>query len=317
MATGMRGHVGYAKETTWGTAVAATDYAEAFSESLALAIDRFEVKNIIGTIAEPDDMAGLTRAEGDLVVPGYPTILGFLAKGILPTQSGSIVLSGFLWTTTWTQGTTDFSTDVPTQPYTVEIFRDVTSSHRYSGAIVSRLGLEVQPNQDLRLTAGLIAKSTSIIAKTTPTFPTSPTFPFAFDTASITLAGTATALIERFTLTIDSQLEGVATLNNTTTVAKIRRRSAQSVAISGVMDFNDLTEYNNFVSQSEQALTLNLFRASSFNCTITVPRFVYTAYPATTPGRERLTVSFDGKARYHSGSGTALAIALTTTKSNF
>ena len=183
MSYGFAGHIGLAKETVWGTAVAATDFLEAYSENLTLAIDRFDVKNIIGgRMYMADDMSGILRAEGDIVFPGHPIPLGFFLRSVLGTMSGSTVLSGFLYQNDFTFALTDFSTDSPIPPYTFEIFRDVTSAFQYTGGAVSRFTMAVQPNQDLRCTAHMVARAVSVIAKSSPTFPTSPTFPFAFDT---------------------------------------------------------------------------------------------------------------------------------------
>jgi len=83
--------------------------------------------------------------------------------------------------------------------------------------------------------------------------------------------------------------------------------------MSGVLDFQDATEYLNFIDQTEQEMTLSVTKANSFQMVVTLPRFVYTAFPMGISGKDRLLVNFQGKAFYHQGSGTAIEVALTTT----
>src|SRR3990167_9317758 len=93
-AQGTVGFFGLAKETSWGTAVAATDYAELMSENLSTSIDRFPTRNIFGAFYEPDDFAGARRTAGSTVMFGHPVSLGHLLKGAFNNISQSTILSG-------------------------------------------------------------------------------------------------------------------------------------------------------------------------------------------------------------------------------
>ncbi len=314
---GFLGFIGLAKESTWGTAVGATDYAEAFSENVSLTKERFDLKNLSGTYGEPDDAVGLDRVAGEVVVPGYPTILGMLLKSVFNTISQTTVLSGFLYRTDFITTTSEFSAAAASQPLTLEIFRDVTSSHQYTGCVVNRLQMAIAPNAPLRVTASVIGQAANIIAKTAHTFPGSPLAPFTFDTCSVSIGGSATARMENSTVTVDNLLTGTPALNASALIARIRRSAAQVVTISGQFDFTDLTEYNDFVAQTERAIKFTMTKASSFQFVIEMPRVVYTAFPMGVPGKGRLVVSFEGKARYLTSSALAISCALTTTKSNF
>lgn len=320
LASWSQGHLGFAglaKETTWGTGVAATDYFEIMSENLSLGIDRFPVRNAFGGFYEPDDYAGARRVTGDLIMFGHPLSLGHLLKAAMNTLSQSSILSGFLYTNRFSTVKSEFADGVPSQPYTLEVHRDTTSSFRYSGAICTRLGLSLAPNQDLRVTTGWVAQNASVIARAAPTFPGSPTSPFTFDSASLSLGGSSTARWEAFNFSVMNNLEGILALNNSNVIARMRRRDVQTVRIGGTLDFIDHAEYDDFVNQTERQLRLNLFRSQSFNITIDAPRFIYTTFPTGIPGRDRLTIGFDGMARYSQSSGVAIELALTTTKSNY
>lgn len=316
-AQGHLGFFGLGKESAWGTAVAVTDYAELMSENLSTNIDRFPTRNIIGGFYEPDDYAGARRVAGSIVHAAHPVTLGHLLKAVFNSSSVSVVQSGALWTNNFTGVKSEFADGVPRQPYTLEVNRNVTSSHRYAGALCTKLALALAPNQDLRVTAEWLAQARTLLAATTPTFPASSSNPFTFETASISMAGAGNARFEAFNLSVDNGLEGILALNNSNVIARIRARELQIIRISGTLDFTDVTEEQDFINQTERAFSVSLTRADSFQLIISVPRFVYTAFPTGIPGRGRLTVGFEGMARYLASSLAAIGIQLTTTKSNY
>ena len=317
MGYGMKGFLGLGKESTFGTAVSVTDYAEIMSESIQAQQDRFDYKNAINALWEPSDAAGVLRVGGAVNMMGHPVTLGHLIKAAMNTLSSSVVLSGYLWTIRGVSPQAEFADGVPAQPYTLEVFRDVTSSNQYSGMICNKLNLSVTPNQELRAAAEWIGKGQALIQATSPTFPGSPAEPFGFNTASISLGGSATARIEAFNLSIDNQLEGIPALNNSAEIARIRRRGPQLIRVSGTLDFIDQTEYLDFINQTERALVVNVFKSQSFSFAMDIPRMVYTAAPANIGGRGRITMNFEGRARFLVASNTALDLRLTTVKSNY
>jgi len=319
MGMGMAGHLGLAKESSWGTpvAVGSGKYVELLSESMTLTIDRFDIKNIAGMYAEADDMAGVNRLAGDVEFPCFPETLGHFCRGVFGAASSVTSLATNLVKNVWKTPTADYASGEPTPPYTFELYRDVTSSQQIAGVVMTSMEFSIQPNQALQAKVGVMGKSQLNIAKTTPTYVTTPSFPFSFDTCSLAIGGAATALIEALTISIDNQLTGFPALNATTNIAKVRRSGPQTVEISGTMDFTNIDEYNKFISQTEQSLQATFTKANSFKLDLIVPRMVYTAFPISVGGKDRVTVSFNGKARYHTGSATAIAIELTTITSAF
>src|SRR3990167_1750172 len=314
---GFAGHIGFAKESSGGTPVAATNYIEAMSENLTSTPDRFETKNVVGRYSEPDDMAGVRRVGGDIVFPGQPVDIGHFLLAGMGIQSGSVVLSGFLWQNDFIMRTSDYDAAYMLQPYTFEIFRDVTSSQQYAGCNVNQLQFAIAPNQDLRVSASIIGRSELQLAKTTPTYTGSPSDPFAFDTASIQIGGAASELFEALTIQINNQGQGIPGLNNSTSIRGIRRTGPQIIRVSGSLAFEIITEMQNFRNQTEQRLVVSMTRANSFAIVFDVPRLVYTAHPVGMGGRDRQVISFSGVGRYHSGSASAIKIGLTTTKSAY
>jgi len=318
-AYGFGGFIGFARETNWGSGVAATDYVEGMSEDLTLSLDRFAYKAIINSLSEPDDAVGLYRVEGGMEFACHPVAIGHFLKGVLHSYNPTAVVTGSLYNHVFvtTSGGADFDSQVPIQPYTIEVFRDVTSSHRYTGCVVNELTFTMAANGPVMCSATFIGRGADIIAKSTPTFPTSPLKPFTFDTISLAIAGSGTALIETLELTINNNLEGIGALNLSRYVAKVRRNDHQMVNLSGTIDFTNVTEYQNFVNQTEQRMTISMTKAASFQMVIDIPRMVYTAYPMGIPGKERILTSFEGKGFVHQGSLNAIKVTLTNQQSYY
>ena len=80
----------------------------------------------------------------------------------------------------------------------------MTSSHRYAGAQFNTLEMNLVVNQAVQLSVGVISKATSLIQKTVPSFPGSPTDPFVWSTTSLQLGGAANAAIEALTVKVPS-----------------------------------------------------------------------------------------------------------------
>lgn len=312
MAYGMAGYMGVAKETTWGTAVTANCFMELMSEGLTVAIDRYDTRNVFNGLSEPDDTTGLIRIEGETVHPGIPESIGLLLNAGM----------GFVTTTSITAThaqhvfqcrNTDIGSLSPLPSYTVEMFRDVTSAQQYAGCVAGQLTFACQPNQDLRTTVnwvGRTATNKARIAAASVLFPTSSTQPFTWDSCSISVAGVGTDIIESFTLEINNNLEAVSALNATTAIARMQRTNPVSVMLSGQASFTNIDQYLDFINQTERAFTINFFRAQSFSLLFNLPRCVYTTYPLSMSGRNRITVGFEAKARTPTGSFGAITATL-------
>lgn len=311
------GYVGLAKEASGGVAVAATSFVQAVSEDLAATLDRFELANIVGRYSETDDAAGLVRVGGSIVIPGNPVDLGHFLLGAMGIQSNTVVASGFLSKHEFRPATSDWDAKFAERPFTYTIYRDVTSAQRYLGCNVSQLQFSAAPNQDLRMTAQIVGKSTAEVAAVTPSYVGSPVAPFTFDTCSVSVGGVAVDFVEGLNLTYNNQLQGVPTLNASTAISRIRRGGQQMVRLSGSFAFERIDEYEDFLNQTERAVSINFFKSVSFAMLFEIPRFVYTAHPLGMSGRQRLTVAFEGTGRYHTGSTLAVKVSLWNTTSGY
>lgn len=314
---GMSGHLGLAEEPAWSSATAATDYVEILSESLGREIDRFDVANVVGRLQEPDDQAGVNRFNGDIVFSAHPENLPWFLKGAMGVQSNTVVASGVLHKHEFTMLDSDQSSNSPGTPFTLEVNRDVNSAQQLSGVNFNSLEFNVSPNQALQVTTNVIGKDETGIAPTTPSFPGSPRGFFAFDTASVQLGGVADTNLEGMTITIDNQEEGVPALNATNQISKIRRTGSQLIRMSGVIGFEDESEFEKFRDQTEQQIILSMTKADSHEIIFDMPRVVYDSFPLGMDGRGRQIVNFTGRVRYDTGSNSSIKISVTNNTSGY
>lgn len=315
MSYGFASHIGAGKQSAFGTAVSASAFFEAMSESMTTGLDRFETRAMTGKYTEADDSTGIQRDNGDIVCAGNPANMGHFLNGNFGTNSCTITASGFLYTTVFTPQQSDLDANYPLPLYTLEIKRagtSVSSAFRYRDAQFSRIQFQNQPNAALMMTIGVMARQYSQIAASTPTYPGSPVEPFLFDTCSVQLAGSAYTLMESITVTHDNQIEGIPTLNASNLVGHFKRTGPPQVRVSGTFAFTTFSEFNDFINQTERQLILHWTKSNSFSFTIDIPRMVYTAVPISVSGAGRLTADFQGTGRYHTGSANAIKCTLTS-----
>lgn len=315
MGNSARGHIGLAKETDWGTPVAATKYLPFVSESLSLAIEQLVSAAQKSIIDEPASYPGLKTIAGDIVLEVDPVTIGHLLQSALDDPTSALYDSGPLaYEHLFEPRQDDFSAVCPVVPYTLEIYRDKGDAFQYAGGVVNTLNLSFGTGEKiLRATAGIIAKSYLGITKTSPSYAT--VNPFTWEQAVIKIATVANNDLESFNFTLDNHLVGIPTLNNTSLISRIYRDGARNVDIAMTVDFVDQTQFGIFEAQTEQAFEITLTGAvietgHNYSLIIDIPKLRYTAYPINISGAGRITSSVSGKAKYDAASGYAIKISL-------
>jgi hypothetical protein len=95
------------------------------------------------------------------------------------------------------------------------------------------------------------------------------------------------------------------------------------VRVNGSVRFSDQTEYDKFLAQTTQELKLTMtgtvpIQSGYYDVLgFDIPAFKYLAYPVEFADASELEVSFEGKADYHVGSATSIAVTLVNTKAAF
>jgi hypothetical protein len=324
MATGRLTHVGLGKEATYGTAVAATEHIPFVSEGLNEEIEQLMSEAQRGIYDESPQFEGGRTIAGDISAEVYPNILGHLLRaafGAPVTTQPDAVNNPTVYQHVFTPMQSNFSSICALPPYTYEVHRDLEQAFRYAGVVINNLTLSFGVDQKImRAAASVIAKSLSLIAKTTPSFET--TNPFRWFQSTLTIAGAVNADIQSLDFGINNALEGRATLNGTKEISRVRRNGARTFPINATFDISDLTEYNRFRNQNEVAAKIELVGdlisgAYNHKLTVDIPKFRYTSFPINVGGGGVITASASGVAKYDAASAHAIKITLINTKSAY
>jgi len=314
MGVGALAHLGIAKEVTWGTAVAAADYLKMVSEGIVVNKEEIVSEAKRGVWDEPESFEGLETVEGPVTVEVQPETVGLLLMAALgaPTTTGVGP-----YTHTFTPTNAKFSADCALPPLTLEVHRDMEQAFQYAGCVVNQLQLQFGTDQKImRAQATIIGKEGTLIAATTPAMETNK--PFTWDELVVQAGNPLAALagLEGVTLTINNNLVGIPTLNNTKQISAIRRNGYRVIETSFTFDARDLTEYNRFINQDKTAFDFT-FTSGTNSLQIALPQVEYKAAPINVGGADRLTVAVTGKAKLDAASGYALQAVLTNGRATY
>lgn len=313
---GFIGAIGMGAETTWGTAATRDIFFKAMNENMVGAIERIDIDNIAGQTEEADDYGGQKTAGGDIALAARPRPLGAMLYAALGADAVASIAADY-YSHTFTCRSGDVSSTHPLPSYTVEVDRDVGSAFIYAGACLSKLDLEIGWNEAMKISGNWVAKSQAIGAKTSPSYVSSPAYPFGFETASLQINGAAAAHIERFKLSVDNQLSGKGALANQRVVNAIRRGGFVQHRFELTARLEGLGDYDLWNDETEFPMILSMTRANSFFFMADMPRCRLDEYPPAIAGRESITVSVTGRCLVHVGSGNALAITLHDTVNTY
>jgi len=102
----------------------------------------------------------------------------------------------------------------------------------------------------------------------------------------------------------------------------IYRDAARTVDISAVFDFTDQTQFDKFISGTEQAFEITFEGAEietghNYTLKIEMPKVRYTAFPINIGGPGRITCSVSGKAKYSIADGYAIKITLINEETSY
>jgi len=320
MSTGALGHLAVSRQNSFGTNTASWFFLPFVSETLVHQIDLITQLGIKASLVEPGVVAGHDRAEGDIVMEPHPRDIGHFLRGVFG-QASSINLTsvtGFQdYKHTFTFRLADFGGSSPLPPYTTQIYRGVDRSYQFTDAIFPRMELVIETGALVRATAHVMARTTSLMAQPTATFPTAT--PWTWAVASVSLGGSANTSIEAMTLVLENPVEGILILDNTRRWGRFGRNGFPNVRLSGRFDLGDLTEYSEFVSQTERRLLLHLapMVTSGPYLTIDVPSFRYEGVPVQVGGPGRVAVDFAARGVFNTGSNQAIEITLVNSQVNY
>lgn len=258
-ATGVRGQLGYAAESTYGTAVTVTRFQEFVSESFTQEIARLEAKGVRqDALVLPSARwaAGSEDVKGSLTQEIHNKSFGLMFKHMLGGSSVAQPDSGSnptVYENTLTPARLDglsLTMEVGWKDTGGNGFKKTIEGAQCVGwEISSKVGEFAMLKTDW--IAEHLADTTSVTAVSYP----SSTSPFTFTQGALTIGGSAVP-VEEVTLTGKNALDGERRFLGTTVRAQAPDMDYREYAGSCVAEFASWTAYDRFVNGTEAALTV-------------------------------------------------------------
>lgn len=254
---GMKSHLGWGEESTYGTAVARPYFVEINNESIIKEDQRLETNSITrrGTLNTKVQQGGRSISgafEFDCPYGGVEKLLKH-AFGQIDTTSPDITNVPTAKTHTFTIADT-----LPTG-LTFEVWRDntnfITEANKafvYAGGKITSMEFACAVDEILRVTCNIFGQDETRATKTTPSFYTDPLAVYHQGCLSW---NTTEREVESFNISLNNNLEMRPRL-----CSKLTREPypAGKVEVTGsfVTEFSSWDMYDDFVNASERAMTM-------------------------------------------------------------
>ena len=316
---GMKTNVGISFQNSYGTPITNSTYWIPFlSEGFAVSKEPLVSENMTGVYDEGATYEGLNAVEATLEVEAHPISLGALFKAAFGVPAS--VQSGAIYAHTFKPRTTDFDAFAANVPLTITKYNaaDTGSAHQFYDMVAGKISLSVANGELLKASMDLMGGKYRQVVAPTASYPTGKGF--TWDVASAAVAGVANADITELNIDIDEAIENKYTLNATKTPSRTVRSGRRTVSIGGTLVFDNQTEYQQFLAQSERDLTITLVGPTQIQSgyydtlKIIVPLFRYTEFAPVAGGAEKVEVGFSAKGIYSVTSATAVQFILTNTQ---
>ena len=322
MAYGQKSNVGIIFQDSFGSVgnVNSIHFIPHLSEGLKLNKAQIYSENMRGVFDEGDSYEGANTVDGEIDCEAQPIPLGALLKTVL--EETSVVNSDALYTRTFKPRASDFDELSANNPVTVYAYRDTGSAMLYSDLNGATLELNIANSELLKTKVGFVGGSFSQNASVSASYPTGKRW--VWDTASLSFGGAAVQEVSALTVTIDDGgLEAMHTFNNSKYPSRIKRTGFRNIAIDGTIKFDNQTEYQQFISQSERELKLTFTGATQIQSgyydemTLTLPAMRYEEAAPVAEGAGEIEMSVTARGKYDVGSGTGLEITLINLQANY
>lgn len=315
MSTGMLGWIGIAKQNSFGTASSSYYYLDFLSESLAPDIETIRLEGIRQRFAEGPSLEGYEEIVGDVAMELSPLMAGHFLRAVTNNSTVTAVDSSF--SHKFLPAQSDWTADCTLPPYTIQVNKDTTESFEFTDSIVNKVEFTLEPNDVLKMTAGIIARTTSLMTAAGPSYVAAT--PWAWHVMSATMVGSAFGDFEALTISLENPAEGRKLMNATKRVAKLKRTGFQEVRISGTMDFETNSQWEVFKAQTERAFVgyFGLMTSSGPTLKIDIPNLRYTALNPNVDGPGPISVDFDADGKYDVTSNYAIEFTLVNTFADY
>jgi hypothetical protein len=319
MPYGQNASIGIAMQNSFGTAAAVGSIHQIplLNEDVGLSQEELISQNLNGRFDEGDAYSGPRQYGGTLEAEAQPKALGALLTAVIndPVQTQ---VQSFVQSYVFTPRTGDFDRNIPNRPVTYyKWLAEATSAQLFYDLAGSRLELQQSQGGFLLARVSFVGGKRSAVASQALTLDSSRRWPW--NTASLSLNGTAVTDFTDITITHDEGLEARWTLDGSRDANRVKRSASRTVRIAGTLIFESPAELNNFVNETSQPMVLT-FRGTTAiqsgyfdQLEISMPAFKWLDYKPVVRGPGEVEVNFTGKADYHAGSGHSVRYTLQNT----
>ena len=317
MAYGQNGHIGISFQDSLGTSnVDSMDYFPMVSESLTESIEDLLSESLSSRYEEPDSYEGMHAVEGDVVFEVHPHLIGKLCKAWAGQSTPTIVNSAYSHLAL--PVTTDFIEGVAALiPMSIEVYKDTGSASLFFDCMLNTLAFEIAQGAFYKVTASIIGAQFAFIDKSTPSYDQSSFY--TWDTASLSIAGTAVSDISQATITLNNNLAGKAFLDGKKYNSRILRDDFRTIEIAGTALLNGVSEVEAYKNRTQRRMVLTTTDPSTImdnthnSLEIDVPKMLYTDFPDNISGSGLIEVGFTAKGKYDTTSSYAVQLTAVNT----
>jgi hypothetical protein len=278
---------GFGRESMLGTTVSRTKYTDIISEGLKRNQTRKE-SNVLGSVSQRIVTELARWSEGGIEFEGNYEGLEVLLKDAFGSVN-SAVASGSAYNHTFS-----LATNLPSPGLSVEVNRDI-SAFLYGDCKIDKLEFTQGSDEYLRIRADLLGRVETVISASTPSFPSDKrilTQDLVFKIATVAQT------IQSLSVMIENNLSARPQIGSVDR-KEIQRVGKRRVSGSFEMDFEDTTQYNNFISQTAVAILATWTGAvitggEHYRLVLSMPNciFLNAELPAGRPGPITETINY-------------------------
>jgi len=317
MAYGQDGHIGMSFQDSFGTSnVDSMEYFCFISESITENIESLMAECLQSRYEEPDDYEGMHGIEGDVALEVHPQMIGKLLQA-WAGQSSETAFVGSCYEHNFVPITDDWSESISAlPPMSIEVYRDTGSAYLYYDMLLNQLVFEISQGTLYKATASFIGAQFSWIEKSVPSF--EPGSFFAWDTLSLSLAGSAVDDASQITITLNNNLAPKAFLDLKKYPSRILRDGYRTVEVAGTLLLDGDAEARNYKNRAQQRFVMTATDPATValghnQLEIDIPKMLYTEFPVNIGGTGLIEVSFSAKGKYDITSSYAVQFTLVNT----
>jgi len=240
--------LGIAKETTPGTAVAATNFLPVVDVKPKINVAYLEDNAMRGAMAKIfNEIPGVSFCEYEFGGPAFADVIGWALAGVL----GDVATTGA--SAPFTHAVSLLNSGQP-KTYTISDYNGF-NTRQFAGCKISEVGLKFAGNGMLEYSAKATGRSFATTSKPTPSF--SAVTPQAAWVGVATVAGSASSLITAGDLTIKRSVEPIHNVDGTQSPYDVFAGGDLTVSGSLTAVYEDDTVYANYLNGTPIVLDLD------------------------------------------------------------